>query len=95
VELGVGLPHQQLPGVRREADVVVAEVEPSLLSIRVVGGHGAQRVQLSARIPQHERKAAGVNRLSCPLLACGKSVKLATEEMDPEVPVRRDPRNPS
>jgi hypothetical protein len=67
------------------------EVEPSLLPIRVVGGHGAQRVQLLARIPQHERKAIGANRTPRPLLARGESVKLAAEEMDPEVPVRRDP----
>jgi hypothetical protein len=40
VDPGVGLPHQHIPDVRWKADAVVAEVEPSLLPILVVGGHG-------------------------------------------------------
>jgi hypothetical protein len=74
----VGLPHQHLPGVRWEADAVVAEVEPSFPPIRIVGGHGARRVQLLARIPQCEHQATGANRLKCSRLARGESMKLLT-----------------
>jgi hypothetical protein len=88
---GIGLPHQHLLDVRWEAGAVVAEVEPSLLPIHVVGSHGAQRVQLLARIPQRECQAASANRPTRPLLPRGESVKLTTEKVDPEILVRRDP----
>jgi hypothetical protein len=51
---GDGLRHQHLPGVWWEAGTVVAELEPSLLPIRIVGGHRAWRVQPLVRVPQHE-----------------------------------------
>jgi hypothetical protein len=88
----IGLPHHHLNGVRWEASAVIAEVEPPLLPIRIVGGHGAEQVQLLARAPQCERQAAGVNCLTRPLLTRGESVKLATEKVEPEIPVRRDPQ---
>jgi hypothetical protein len=31
-----------------------------------------------------------VNRSTRPLLSCGESVELAAEEVDPQIPVRRD-----
>jgi hypothetical protein len=89
---GVGLRHQHLPGVRWEAGTVVAEVEPPLLPIRIVGGHSARWVQLLVCVPQCELQAAGTN---CPMHLClahGESVEFRAEEVNPEMPVRRDPR---
>jgi hypothetical protein len=77
VKPGIGLPHRNLLGVRRKANTVVAEVEPSLLLVHIVGGHGSQRVQLLACVPQYERKAAGANRPTRPLLARGEGMELA------------------
>jgi hypothetical protein len=90
VEPSVGLPHQHLSGVRCEADTVVAEVEPPHLSIRVVGGHGAHRVQLLALSRSASVRPPRSHRPTRPLLARGESMKLAAEKVDPEIPVRRD-----
>jgi hypothetical protein len=43
-------------------------------------------------VPQRERQASSANRSTRPPLARGESVELATEEMDPQVPVPRDPQ---
>jgi hypothetical protein len=71
------------------------EVEPPFLPIRVVGSHGAWWVQLLARVPQRERQAGNTNHLTRLCLTRSESVKLRAEEMNPEIPVHRDPRNPS
>jgi hypothetical protein len=41
---------------------------------------------------QYERQAVGANRSTGPHLARGEGVELAAEEVDPEVPVHRDPK---
>jgi hypothetical protein len=63
------------------------EIEPSLLPIRVVGCHHARQVQLLARIPQCERQAADVNRLTCLRLARGEGVEFCAEEVNLEIPI--------
>jgi hypothetical protein len=88
---GIGLRHQHLLCVWCEAGAVVAKAEAPFLPIRVVGGHGARRVQQLAHVPQRERQAPSMNYAMSPHLARGKGVKLRTEEVDPEIPVRRDP----
>jgi hypothetical protein len=67
------------------------EVKTTLLPLVVVGHRGTRQLQLLARVPQREREATGANCSMRPLLAHGESVELTTEEMDPQVLVRRDP----
>jgi hypothetical protein len=80
---------------RGEADTGVAKVEPPPLPVRVVGGHRAGDVLLPARAPQRERQAAGACHVANLRLRRSQRAHLRGKEVDPEIPVHRDPRKPS
>jgi hypothetical protein len=97
---GAGTPHgtrrRPSPGApcrcRGEAGLGVAEVEPSSLPIRVVDGHCAGDVLLLALGPRGERQAADARHAAGPRLRRRQRMQLGAEEMDPEIPIHKDPQ---
>jgi hypothetical protein len=80
---------------RGETGLGVAKVEPPPLPTGVVGRHGAGNVVVLVLHPQSERHAAGAHRAAGPLLRRRLREQLRTEEVNPEIPIHRDPRYPS
>jgi hypothetical protein len=76
---------------RGETRLVVAKVEPPPLPSCVVGRHGAGDVVVLVLTPQGERHAAGVHRAAGPLLRRRLREQLRAKEVDPEIPIHRDP----
>jgi hypothetical protein len=76
---------------RGETGLVVAKVEPPLLPTSVVGRHGAGDVVVLVSTPQGERHAAGTHRAAGPLLRRRLREQIRAKEVNPEIPIHRDP----